>query len=1286
MDGPRQWLRRWWVPRRASAAGVVLGAVLAMVAAPLPAVAAGAAQGPAAERAARAAAPADPTLVYQEDFENLTGDPTLLDSYTGAPPRNMTYAAHPGWLKGCNGWVLNKADSAGYAPGTADCGSWWNSTRDLSNALGQLNGSADPDANHAVAAFTVTAPAANSVQFETERPVPVTPGRFYTFAASSAAFNCHVSGPQLKFFLMDGATAIPASAKPVNPCTDRDARTITVGGKSAKAVHTTSDAPVLFNGDALGVRMVNGNGSNAGNDAAFDDIQVMDVTPRVEKAFSPVHAAAGGTSTLTFTVTNTSDLRTKKGWSFKDDLPAGLTVADPGNTRTTCTNGSVTAAAGGGSVGLKGDLVEGQESCTLSVDVTAAPGEYKNCPENVGDLSGMRPPTECATVRFSDPSYKITKTSSPASGDEAQPGDKVTYKVVVENTGPSSMETPVTDDLTGVLDDGTYNGDAQGTVGTPAYTSPRLTWSPTLDAGQKATLTYSVTMKDPATGDGVAKNVVKGSSVSNCVTGAEDGCTTEVTVPRLDIAKSSDKAAAKPGDKVTYTVTVTNQGKKAYKDATFTDDLTGVLDDAAYDGDAKATSGEVSYARPKLTWTGDVPAGATVKIKYSVTVDAPDNGDKVLGNVVTGPPGSDCPDGCTTETPVGTLHIEKTSDKAEAEAGDKVTYTVTVTNTGKAAYKDAKIADDLTGVIDDATYNEDADATSGSVSYKAPKLSWKGDVAAGATARITYSVTVATPPGGDKKLTNTVVSQDPGSNCQAGSDDPDCGTDVGLRSLKIKKTAAPRNPKEGDTLSYKVVVTNDGQADYPGATFTDDLTKVLDDATYNGDAEASAGDVSYAAPELTWTGDLAEGETATVTYTFTVTDAGNGRFVNGVVGPPDSNCPEGETDPDCTTVLPAPDYDFGDAPDTYKTRRASGGAFHEMVDGLRIGRTVEPERDGDPHSRAGDDADDDGMGTVTLHQHQGSHTAKIPVTNTTGRDATLAGWVDANEDGTFDADEMVTADVPDGATEATLTWNGLQDMKPGETFARLRLFGDEETSAAERATTRAAKQATARAATHAVTATGFGGPGEVEDHMVRVEPAHLELAKSASSSAPKPGDTVTYTVTVGSSGGAEYMGAAFTDDLTEVLDDAAYNGDAEASAGDVSYDAPKLSWSGTVPAGEKVTVTYSVTVDDPVKGDRTLTNAVTGPPDSTCASDCTTTAEVPPAEPDPSPEPPTPGNPDNPDTPAHNPPGKPGEPGGGHLSDTGFDDVTVFLAAAAALALGLGALVLAAARRSRRRP
>ncbi|WP_425832123.1 DUF7507 domain-containing protein [Streptomyces fractus] len=1186
----------------------------------------------------------------------------------------------------------------------------------------------------------------------------------------------------------------------------------------------------LLNGTAAGATARAA--AAAGTEGEIEDypVTVEEPAPPLEiaKSADKTDAKPGDKVTYKLTVTNPGKAAVE-GARLSDDLTGVIDDATY-NDDAKATAGDVTYKKP--KLTWTGD-VAADSTVTITYTVTVgrptADGDQKlgnavvgppdsNCPEGSTD-------PKC-TTSVPVAALKIAKSADKAG---AKPGDKVTYTVTVTNTGKATYDdAKVSDDLSGVVDDAAYNDDAKATSGDVSYERPKLTWSGDLAAGATATVTYTVTVGSPPKGDGTLKNVVTGPPGSNC----PDGCGTETPVAELDIAKKADKKAAEPGDKVTYTVTVTNTGEAAYKGAEISDDLTKVLDDAAYNGDAKATSGDVSYERPKLTWSGDLAAGAKATITYSVTVDSPVKGDKKLANVVSGPPGSNCEDGCGTETPVAALEFEKTSDaRKPVHPGDKVTYTVTVTNTGQAAYTGASFTDDLTkviddatyngdakassgdvaysepkltwngdvpagkkvtvtysvnvfrgprttgdgkldnriagppgsncppgstdpkchtstgdiptltikktsdtsapkpgdtvdyrvtvtnnsdtsdykgasftdnlsGLIDDATYNKDAAATSGTVSYEEPKLAWKGDVAAGRTVTLTYSVTVGAPPAGDKKLTNVVVSKVPGSNCQEGSDDPDCTTDSGIPTLKFKKTATPRNPKEGDTLSYKVVVTNDGQADYTGATFTDDLTKVLDDATYNGDADASSGSVSYAAPKLTWTGDLAKGGTATVTYTFTVTDAGDGKFVNGVVGPPGSNCPEGGTDPDCTTVFPAPDYDFGDAPDTYKTRRVSGGAFHELVDGLRIGLRADPERDGDPHRTAGDDKDDDGIRTVTLHQHQGSYTAKVPVTNTTGRDAVLAGWIDVDENGTFERDELASADVPDGATEATLTWHGLQDMKPGDTFARLRLFGDEGTAAANRAA--------ARAATHDIEPTGFGGPGEVEDHMVRVEPAHLELAKSASTSEPKPGDTVTYTVTVGSSSAAEYMGAAFTDDLTEVLDDATYNRDAEATAGEVSYDKPKLTWTGNVPAGEKVTITYSVTVDDPVKGDRTLTNAVTGPEDSTCESGCTTTAEVPPgpnppnATPTPStpntptpPKTPTPSTPATPATPVTpvtpatpanpTPPAKPGKPGDGHLSDTGSDDHTVALAAASALVLGLGGLLLAAVRRSRRK-
>lgn len=120
----------------------------------------------------------------------------------------------------------------------------------------------------------------------------------------------------------------------------------------------------------------------------------------------------------------------------------------------------------------------------------------------------------------------------------------------------------------------------------------------------------------------------------------------------------------------------------------------------------------------------------------------------------------------------------------------------------------------------------------------------------------------------------------------------------------IVKELDNAEPVEGDTVTYTVAVTNTGSVAFPGLSFDDDLSGVLDDATYNDDAEADMGEVSYSAPTLSWAGDLAVGETATITYSFVVTGDGDGTLENTVtseaIGTNCSDEPAGDGDPaDC---------------------------------------------------------------------------------------------------------------------------------------------------------------------------------------------------------------------------------------------------------------------------------------------------------------------------------------------------------------------------------------------------
>ena len=180
-----------------------------------------------------------------------------------------------------------------------------------------------------------------------------------------------------------------------------------------------------------------------------------------------------------------------------------------------------------------------------------------------------------------------------------------------------------------------------------------------------------------------------------------------------------------------YTITATNTGQTAYTGASFTDPLAGVLDDAAYNGDAAATAGSVSFASPDLTWTGDLAVGAAATITFSVTVSNPDTGDKSMASTVTSATaGNNCPasggtdTACTTTVTVvnaTTLTFTATADTAAAAAGGVVHYTITVANSGLTPYTGATFTAGLGGVLDDASYDNDAAATAGTVTFTSPR-------------------------------------------------------------------------------------------------------------------------------------------------------------------------------------------------------------------------------------------------------------------------------------------------------------------------------------------------------------------------------------------------------------------------------------------------------------------------------------------------------------------------------------------------------------------------------------
>ncbi|MEU6215877.1 DUF11 domain-containing protein, partial [Streptomyces sp. NPDC047023] len=195
------------------------------------------------------------------------------------------------------------------------------------------------------------------------------------------------------------------------------------------------------------------------------------------------------------------------------------------------------------------------------------------------------------------------------------------------------------------------------------------------------------------------------------------------------------------------------------------------------------------------------------------------------------------------------------------------------------------------------------------------------NLAVGATRTITLNGTVANNATGtlrNQACVETDGDTNPANNC----DDADTKVEGG--KVKIEKRVSTTAARPGQEVTYTLRVTNTSSVPVTGATAMDDLSDILDDASYNDDVDASTGDVEVDGDELTWSGDLDPGETAIITYSVTVNNRGNHRLANtATVTAPGTNCAEGSNDRQCTSKTNTP------VKDKIKDKNTTPGAVRQ---------------------------------------------------------------------------------------------------------------------------------------------------------------------------------------------------------------------------------------------------------------------------------------------------------------------------------------------------------------------
>lgn len=303
--------------------------------------------------------------------------------------------------------------------------------------------------------------------------------------------------------------------------------------------------------------------------------------------------------------------------------------------------------------------------------------------------------------------------------------------------------------------------------------------------------------------------------------------------------------------------------------------------------------------------------------------------------------------------------------------------------------------------------------------------------------------------------------------------------------------------------------------------------------------------------------------------------------------------------------------DYGDAPDqgdnngpgNYNSLLANNGPRHGLGSPLYLGARVTADPDARQNGDAtGDDLpagiQDDGLALplVPLSPSAGGYVLPVTVTNETGEDAYLYGWIDFDQDGLFEEGEaapVVTVPSAAGAQTATLNFPVPAGVPQGSTFLRLRVTRDVLTSIPGEQDSRS---------------VGPASDGEVEDYLLLVAPsADLQVTKSADPPVAMAGAALTYTVTGRNIGPDPAQDTLLTDTVPAGLLSPEFSVDGGATW---------QSWTGThslgvLAAGAGASVLIRGIADPSAAGTITNTAVISSPTYDPDLSNNTDTADTP---------------------------------------------------------------------------
>ncbi|EOP71212.1 DUF7507 domain-containing protein [Bacillus cereus] len=470
-------------------------------------------------------------------------------------------------------------------------------------------------------------------------------------------------------------------------------------------------------------------------------------------------------------------------------------------------------------------------------------------------------------------------------------GDTISYTITLSNPGNVTSQNII---FTDTLPDGTtfISGTLTNDSGTQQIGNPANGIQiGNINPGSTATITINVLATNIPSINPISnfssvqfQHIVDPSQPAITQTASSNTVTTTINSAILTTTKSVDKSIISVGDTVTYTTTITNTGNTPATNVTFT---SAIPASTTFIPNSVTINGiQQPGAQPALGVNiPNIAPGETVTVTFQVNVISVPPSNSIMGNdtilysYTVDPNGT--PVTTSTSTNIVTnpvldamITMVKSVDQTIVTLGDTITYTTVLTNSGNTnatniTFTDL-IPDGTTFITDSVTIdgitqiglNPNTGITIGAIApnnsisiafqVTATSTPVQNPIANSASASYTFIADPNAPIVSRTVISNTVFTT--------------INTATILSSKQVDKSFS----RIGDTLTYTVALTNNGNSSAQNVIFTDTMpsgtTFITNTFSINGIPQSGANPTNGVN-----IGPITAGTTVTVSFQINVT-------------------------------------------------------------------------------------------------------------------------------------------------------------------------------------------------------------------------------------------------------------------------------------------------------------------------------------------------------------------------------------------------------------------------------